>query len=98
MSELLSLDGVAEDPDKFLTDWDDDVMDANMSTVIDTQDAVILGRRSYDEWARFCPDSHHRTICNIHQRGREIRCDVYPARPGMGEYACRRGRSDRVRP
>jgi hypothetical protein len=49
VSELLSLDGVAEDPDTFLTDWDDDVMDANMSAVIDTQDAVILGRRSYDE-------------------------------------------------
>jgi dihydrofolate reductase len=57
VSELLSLDGVAEDPDKFLTDWDDDVMDANMSAVIDTQDAVILGRRSYDEWARFWPES-----------------------------------------
>src|SRR3954468_4646425 len=57
VSELLSLDGVAEDPDTFLTDWDDDVMDANMSAVIDTQDAVILGRRSYDEWARFWPES-----------------------------------------
>ncbi len=54
--ELLSLDGVAEDPDAFITDWDD-VMDANMSAVIDTQDAVILGRRSYDEWARFWPQS-----------------------------------------
>jgi dihydrofolate reductase len=54
--ELLSLDGVAEDPDAFITDWDD-VMDANMSAVIGTQDAVILGRRSYDEWARFWPQS-----------------------------------------
>ena len=57
VSELLSLDGVAEAPDKFLTDWDDDVMDARMSAVIDTQDAVILGRRSYDEWVRFWPES-----------------------------------------
>jgi dihydrofolate reductase len=54
--ELLSLDGVAEDPDSFFTDWDD-VMDANMSAVIDAQDTVILGRRSYDEWARFWPES-----------------------------------------
>jgi hypothetical protein len=53
----VSFDGVAEDPDKFLTDWDDDVMDTNMSAVIDTQDAVILGRRGYDEWARFWPES-----------------------------------------
>src|SRR4051794_32858630 len=54
--ELMSLDGVAEHPDEFFTDWDD-VMDANMSAVIDTQDAVILGRRSYDEWARYWPES-----------------------------------------
>ena len=55
--ELLSLDGVAEDPDGFFADWDD-AMDANLAAVIETQDAVILGRRSYDEWAQFWPSSH----------------------------------------
>src|SRR5215470_8380959 len=54
--ELLSLDGVAEDPDSFFTDWDD-VVDANGAAVIATQDAVILGRRSYTEWAQFWPGS-----------------------------------------
>ena len=54
--ELLSLDGVAEEPDGFITDWDD-AMDANLAAVIAAQDAVILGRRSYDEWARFWPTS-----------------------------------------
>jgi dihydrofolate reductase len=54
--ELLSLDGVAEDPDSFIVNWDDEV-DANLATVIATQDAVILGRRSYTEWARFWPGS-----------------------------------------
>ncbi len=54
--ELLSLDGVAEAPDSFFTDWDE-VMDANLAAVIATQDAVILGRRSYAEWAQFWPDS-----------------------------------------
>jgi dihydrofolate reductase len=53
--ELLSLDGVAESPETFF-DWDD-VMDANMTEVIEAQDAVLLGRRSYDEWARFWPDA-----------------------------------------
>ena len=52
--ELVSLDGVAQDPDEFITDWDD-TMDANLAEVIAAQDAVILGRRSYDEWARFWP-------------------------------------------
>jgi dihydrofolate reductase len=54
--ELLSLDGVAEDPDSFIADWDP-AMDAHLAAVIATQDAVILGRRSYTEWARFWPTS-----------------------------------------
>lgn len=54
--ELLSLDGVAENPDIFFADWDD-AMAANLAAVIATQDAVILGRRSYTEWAQFWPGS-----------------------------------------
>ena len=54
--ELMSLDGVVEEPDSFITEWDN-VMDANLATVIESQDAVILGRRSYNEWARFWPES-----------------------------------------
>ena len=54
--ELLSLDGVAEAPDGFLTEWDE-AMGANLAAVIASQDAVVLGRRSYDEWAGFWPDS-----------------------------------------
>ena len=54
--ELLSLDGVAEEPDGFFADWDD-AMDANLAAVIAAQDSVILGRRSYDEWAEFWPGS-----------------------------------------
>ncbi len=54
--ELLSLDGVAEDPDAFFTEWDE-AMDANLAAVIAAQDAVLLGRRSYEEWSRFWPTS-----------------------------------------
>ena len=54
--ELLSLDGVAEKPDGFFASWDD-AMESNLAAVIGTQDAVILGRRSYDEWAAFWPGS-----------------------------------------
>jgi dihydrofolate reductase len=53
---FLSLDGVAEAPDRFLTDWDDET-DASGAALIATQDAVILGRRTYDEWSGFWPDS-----------------------------------------
>ena len=54
--ELLSLDGVAEKPDRFFTDWDP-AMQANLGAVIAAQDSVILGRRSYEEWAEFWPSS-----------------------------------------
>lgn len=54
--ELLSFDGVAEKPDGFVTEWDAG-MDAELGAVISTQDAVILGRRSYDEWSAFWPGS-----------------------------------------
>lgn len=53
---FLSLDGVAEAPDQFITAWDDET-DASGAKLIETQDAVILGRRSYDEWAAFWPGS-----------------------------------------
>ena len=54
--ELLSLDGVAEDPDSVIAVWDE-AMDANLAAVIATQDAVILGRRSYGDWSGFWPGS-----------------------------------------
>ena len=53
---LLSLDGVAEDPNRFFSEWDD-VVDATIPRLIATQDAVILGRRTYDEWVGFWPGS-----------------------------------------
>jgi len=53
--ELLSLDGVAEAPDTFFG-WDD-ALDAELAAGIATQDAVVLGRRTYSEWAEFWPSS-----------------------------------------
>ena len=55
--ELLSLDGVAESPDSFFPDFDD-VMGENLQRVIADQDVVLLGRRTYDEWAAYWPGSH----------------------------------------
>jgi dihydrofolate reductase len=54
--ELLSLDGVAETPNDYITDWDDEV-DGHLSRVIADQDAVLLGRRTWDDWAAFWPTS-----------------------------------------
>lgn len=54
--ELLSLDGVAEHPDEFVTDFDD-VMHENLGRVIASQDTVLLGHRTYVDWAEFWPTS-----------------------------------------
>lgn len=54
--EFLSVDGVAEDPDRFFTVYDD-VVDQYLGDVITTQDAVILGRGIYDGWAGYWPKS-----------------------------------------
>jgi dihydrofolate reductase len=54
--ELLSLDGVAEQPNEFITEFDE-LMSANLGSVISTQDTVLLGRRTYDEWAGYWPPS-----------------------------------------
>jgi dihydrofolate reductase len=51
---FVSLDGVAESPDQFITAWDDET-DAKGADLIANQDAVVLGRRTYDEWAGFWP-------------------------------------------
>jgi dihydrofolate reductase len=62
--ELLSLDGIADNPDSVIADWDE-AMDANLAAVIATQDTVILGRRSYAEWAGFWPGSDIQPFANF---------------------------------
>ena len=55
---LLSLDGVAESPDRYIFEFDQ-MMDDHLAEVIGTQDAVLLGRVSYDEWAAYWPTGEH---------------------------------------
>jgi dihydrofolate reductase len=53
---LLSLDGIAEHPMEFITEFDDAMRD-NLVRVIGSQDAVLLGRHTYDDWAAYWPNS-----------------------------------------
>jgi dihydrofolate reductase len=58
VSEYLSLDGVAEQPDQFVFPTDfDALMEEDFARGIATQDTVLLGRRTYDDWAPFWPNS-----------------------------------------
>jgi dihydrofolate reductase len=62
--ELLSLDGVAEEPSQFIAEFDD-VMRENLRRVIGSQDVVILGRRTYDGWAGYWPSSDNEPFASF---------------------------------
>jgi dihydrofolate reductase len=51
---LLSLDGVAEEPGDWMTDFGDAIFD-NLGRVIGSQETVLLGRGTYDYWVGFWP-------------------------------------------
>jgi dihydrofolate reductase len=61
---LISLDGVAEAPETFVLDFDT-AMEANLAEVIEAQDAVLLGRAMYDEWANYWPNSDDQPFANF---------------------------------
>jgi dihydrofolate reductase len=52
--QLLSLDGVAEEPGDWVFDGGQAIFD-NLERVIGKQDAVLLGRRTYEYWVDFWP-------------------------------------------
>ena len=54
--QLLSLDGVAEEPGDWFPEVDEEVF-AGLARVIDRQDDVLLGRTTYDYWAGYWPSS-----------------------------------------
>lgn len=56
--ELMSLDGFADDPGEgeWFGDADERLMDF-LSDVIANQDAVLLGRRTFEKWAPHWPES-----------------------------------------
>ena len=54
---FISLDGVTESPDKWQFDNFDQDMMAGMTTQLASQDAVLLGRVTFQEWASYWPTS-----------------------------------------
>ncbi len=54
--QLLSLDGVAEEPGDWIFDGGPEVF-ANVAETIATQDDVLLGRGTYDYWVGYWPTS-----------------------------------------
>ena len=55
---FISLDGVVESPDKYVrSDMYEDFPE-EVDTALSEQDAVLLGRKIYDEWSIFWPASN----------------------------------------
>jgi dihydrofolate reductase len=70
---LMSLDGAVDDPRRYFTPGQepgqapefDSVMNDNEATIIRAQDAVLLGRRMYDEWSRYWPTAQHQPFADF---------------------------------
>ena len=54
--QLLSLDGVAEEPSDWMSDGGRELFE-NLGAVIATQDDILLGRGTYDYWVDYWPTS-----------------------------------------
>lgn len=54
---LSSLDGVVEEPGNWVFDRFNNEMSENLHQVIKKQDAVLLGRRTYEQWQQYWPTS-----------------------------------------
>ena len=54
---FISLDGVVEAPNEWQFDVFDDTMIADLTSQTDAEDAMLMGRVSYQEWASYWPTS-----------------------------------------
>jgi dihydrofolate reductase len=62
--QLLSLDGVAEEPSDWMVEADDALFE-NLRRVIGAQDAVLLGRGTYDYWVGYWPTSDNQPFADF---------------------------------
>ena len=80
---LLSLDGVAEEPGDWMSDFDQPIFD-NLARVIGSQDTILLGRGTYDYWVGFWPgDGPEPFHSFINQKPKH----VFTSRPLDAEWA-----------
>jgi len=54
--EFVSVDGVAEAPEKWTTPYFDEEVGEAMQSGMDASDAMLLGRRTYEDFVAYWPD------------------------------------------
>ena len=61
---FITLDGVVESPDKWQEHFDEDMEEAMMEQLA-SQDVVLLGRVTYQEWASYWPTATHEPFASF---------------------------------
>ena len=78
---LMSLDGAVDDLGDYFQEFDPQ-MYANLTAVIGTQDTVLLGRRTYDQWAPHWPASAEQPFADfINQVAKIVVSSTIPTTP-----------------
>lgn len=62
---LYALDGVVNNPQEWVFDRFDEEMAGYLKALIDRQDAVLLGRTTYQEWVNYWPTSAHEPFASF---------------------------------
>jgi dihydrofolate reductase len=89
---LVSLDGATEDPHRYFPETGDKhgapVFDEELARLegemLARQGAVLLGRRTYDEWSRYWPTSHEQPFADFINAAPKY---VVTSTPLSGEWA-----------
>lgn len=62
---FIALDGVVESPDQWHMPYFDDEMGAIIGAGMETNKALLMGRKGYDEWAAYWPTSTDEPIASF---------------------------------
>lgn len=62
---VYSLDGVVDNPQDWVFDRFDEEMVGHLKALIDSQDAVLLGRKTYEGWLSYWPTSTHEPFASF---------------------------------
>ena len=89
---FMSLDGVVEAPHVFVGPEHYEEFPALIGETIAEQDAVLMGRTTYEEWAPLLARQRHSALCRLYQPRAEIcRFAALLRRTGRVDGAARRG-------
>jgi dihydrofolate reductase len=85
-SLFISLDGVVESPDQWQFDSFDEALGKELTAQISQQDAFLLGRKSYEEWAPYWPTSQDEPFASFMNNTRKFVLSTTLDKVEWGEF------------